>query len=68
MQRLYSGGGIGTWAELLPTFRRAEVLGVALSRFPKARSPERDAVLTKLLGRKDLDPNVAVKARALLGQ
>jgi arylsulfatase A-like enzyme len=67
LKRLNERADAATWAALLPTFRRAEVLGVALDRFPKARSPELDAVLKKLLGRRDLDEGVARKARALLG-
>jgi arylsulfatase A-like enzyme len=68
MKRLAASADAATWAELLPTFRRPEVLEVALDRFPKARAPERDAVLTRLLDRRDLAPKVAEKARALLGQ
>jgi arylsulfatase A-like enzyme len=65
MKKLSERADAATWAALLPTFRRPEVLGAALDRFPKARSPERDAVLTKLLARRNLDERVAAKARAL---
>lgn len=68
MKTLGAKADARTWAELLPTFRRTEVLDAALERFPKARSPERDAVLEKLLDRPVLNEDVAKKARRLLGR
>jgi arylsulfatase A-like enzyme len=56
-----------TWALLLPTVRRTEMLELALERFPRDRSPERDAVLEQLLERSNLSPEVTEKARSLLG-
>lgn len=66
LDQLKRGADAATWASLLPTFRRPEVLDVVLDHFPKARSPQRDAVLKKLLARRDLDERVAAKARGLL--
>jgi arylsulfatase A-like enzyme len=68
MKRLSDRADAATWAALLPAFRRPEVLGAALDRFPKARSPERDAVLEKLLARRNLDAGIAARARALSGR
>jgi arylsulfatase A-like enzyme len=67
LEKLNDRADAATWAALLPTLRRPEVLGAALERFPKARSPERDAVLAKLLARRNLDARVIEKARALSG-
>jgi arylsulfatase A-like enzyme len=56
-----------TWAALLPTIERDEMLALALERFPRGESPTRKAILKTVLQRPLLDREIASRAKALLG-
>jgi arylsulfatase A-like enzyme len=55
-----------TWARLLPTLERDEMLDLALERLPREATPARRAILKRLLARVELEPALAVKAKKLL--
>jgi arylsulfatase A-like enzyme len=55
-----------TWAMLLPTIEREEMLALALERFPRAASPARQAVLGTLLDRPLLGRAIRSRAQRLL--
>jgi arylsulfatase A-like enzyme len=55
-----------TWAMLLPTIEREEMLALALESFPRAASPARQAVLETLLDRPLLGRAIRSRAQRLL--
>jgi arylsulfatase A-like enzyme len=57
---------IDVWKRWLPTIHRAEMVGLALDRFPPERSPARDAVLRQLMERPGLRPQLSERIDELL--